>query len=102
MTSNLIFYGSNLGLGFIFSFFFWEKEERNTVLYSAAILIPVFWTLTLAAGKNTLSLIELYDYGRMNYSFTKNRVTFWIVPMFWAMFVFGCVWIEKNQLKSEN
>ncbi len=104
MISNLIFYGSNLGLGFVFSFYFWDKDERNKGLIVAAIFIPILWTVILAAGKGTMNLIELYNYEKMNFGSSRNinRVTFWMVPMFWATFAFGCIWVEKNQFKNEG
>jgi len=102
MVSNLIFYGSNLGLGILFSYYFWDTDKRSKAMIASSILIPILWTLILIAGKGTTNLIDLYDVEKMNYGFKKNRVTFWMVPMFWAIFAFGCIWIEVARFRNKK
>jgi len=102
MVSNLIFYGSNLGLGFLFSLYFLDREERSKGLTIAAILTPLLWTLILSAGKGTTDLIKLYDYEQMNYGSSRNRALFWAMPMFCSFFAFGCLWIEICRIKNKK
>ena len=98
MTDNLLFYGTGMGIGALLSISFWQKEERSAWLTSAAILVPLLWTLILVAGRGTMDLSLLYDVREMNYSMPKNRATFWLMPMFASFLIFGVIWIEKNRM----
>lgn len=102
MISNLLYYGIALGLGFLFSFYFWESTKRSAWLTLAALLVPFAWTLVLARlDVDTLdslsALADLYNI-ETNYARYSGRsvAALGIVPMLWSFFLFGVIWIERR------